>query len=110
MELAPAYNQTVADDVVVYLGLGSNLGDRVALLAAAVSRLEKGGLVREVALSSCYETDAVPAGGPAQPAYLNAVARAVTLLSAEDLLDACLRIEAALGRARPVGQVKAARS
>ena len=49
-----------------FLGLGSNLGDRRALLAAAVAALPDA-----VAVSPVYETD--PVGGPEQGAFLNLV-------------------------------------
>jgi len=91
----------------VYLGLGANLGDRAAAIADAVVRLQRAGLVHDVALSPLYETDAV-ADHP-QPPYLNAVARAVTGSPAPTLLAGCLAVEAALGRVRPAGAEKAPR-
>ena len=93
--------------VTVYLGLGANLGDRAATIAAAGARLQQAGLLREVALSPLYETDAV-ADEP-QPPYLNAVARGETDASAPALLAGCLAIEAQLGRVRPAGAPKAPR-
>jgi 2-amino-4-hydroxy-6-hydroxymethyldihydropteridine diphosphokinase len=85
---------------VVTLGLGANLGDRLASLGRAVDLLAEGG-VRATASSRVWETDAV--GGPAgQPAYLNAVIRAETELDALDVLAAANRVEAALGRTRDV--------
>ncbi len=92
----------------VYLGLGANLGDRAAAIAAAVARLQADGLVHDVALSPYYETDAV--AEESQPAYLNAVARARTAISAPALLAGCLAVEAALGRVRPAGRGKAPRA
>jgi len=93
----------------VYLGLGSNLGDRRALLGEAVRRLvEHGAIGPDVVRSALYETDAV-APEP-QPPYLNAVVRGRTSLSPEALLGACLRVEAELGRARPPGVEKAPRT
>jgi 23S rRNA (cytidine1920-2'-O)/16S rRNA (cytidine1409-2'-O)-methyltransferase len=99
---------TTVDGRVVYLGLGSNLGDRAARLAAAAKRLAADGVVRDVVLSPIYETDAV--SDEPQPPYLNAVARGVTGLGAAEVLAGCLRVEAALGRVRPEGVDKAARS
>jgi 2-amino-4-hydroxy-6-hydroxymethyldihydropteridine diphosphokinase len=84
----------------VTLGLGANLGDRLATLQAAVDALATAG-VRAVACSRVWETVAV--GGPSgQPAYLNAVVRASTDLSPEDVLAAAHRVEGALGRTREV--------
>ena len=53
----------------VALGLGANLGDRVAALQGAVDRIAP--LLADPAVSSVYET--VPVGGPEQPDYANAV-------------------------------------
>lgn len=78
----------------VYLGLGSNLGDRLAALRAAVSELAALGQL--AAVSSVYETE--PWGEPEQPLYLNACCRLDTLM-APDLLHAATRqIEQRLGR------------
>jgi len=93
--------------VTVYLGLGANLGDRAAAIVAAVARLQAASLLREVALSPLYETDAVAA--EPQPPYLNAVARAQADAPAPALLAGCLAVEAALGRVRPAGLHKAPR-
>ena len=77
----------------VYLGLGSNLGDRERNLAVALRRLEP--LVRIEAVSSLYETDPVPEG---QPPYLNAACRAVTGLQPRALLRHLQGVEHELGR------------
>ena len=84
--------------VVAFLGLGSNLGDRLANLQAAVDALQTEPGLRVTASSRVWET--VPVGGPPQPDYLNAVIRVVTDLSARDLLDVARRVEARLGRVR----------
>jgi 2-amino-4-hydroxy-6-hydroxymethyldihydropteridine diphosphokinase len=84
--------------VVAFLGLGSNLGDRLANLQAAVDALQAEPALRVVASSRVWET--TPMGGPAQPDYLNAVVRVETDLSARDLLDVARRVEARLGRVR----------
>ena len=79
-----------------YLGLGSNLGNRRALLQAAVEDLWTHG-VQATASSSVYETE--PVGEVLdQPAFLNACLRIETALGPEALLDACKAVEAALGR------------
>ena len=92
----------------VYLGLGSNLGDRAATILAARDALVASGTLDDARLSPLYETDAVAA--EPQPDYLNAVIRGTTTLGPERLLEACLRIEAALGRVRPAGVEKAPRA
>lgn len=81
----------------IYLGLGSNLGDRLANLSRAVEELAGRG-VRVVRSSRVYETD--PVGGPPQPQYLNAVVEVATDLEPEELLRVCLEVESELGRTR----------
>ena len=79
-----------------YLGLGSNLGDRRALLQAAVEDLWAHG-VQALAASSVYETE--PVGEVLdQPAFLNACLRIGTELGPEELLAECKRVESELGR------------
>jgi 2-amino-4-hydroxy-6-hydroxymethyldihydropteridine diphosphokinase len=84
----------------VYLGLGSNLGDRLATLQRAVDLLAAEPGLRVEASSRVWETD--PVGGPDQPDFLNVVIRVATDLEPLDLLAACNRTEAALGRVRDV--------
>jgi len=79
---------------VVYLGLGSNLGDRRRNLAVALRRLEP--LVRIEAVSSLYEAD--PVGPQDQPPFLNAVCRGVTGLPLRGLLRHAQEVERELGR------------
>lgn len=79
-----------------HLGLGSNLGDRRALLQAAVDGLAERG-VMAAASSSTYETD--PVGDVLdQPAFLNACLVVQTALEPDELLDAAKAVERALGR------------
>ena len=80
---------------LVYLGLGSNVGDRRAHLEAAIGRLAE--LGRITAQSSFYETEPV---GPPQPRYLNAVVRIGTLLSPRVTLQRLQAIEEQMGRIR----------
>ena len=80
------------------LSVGSNLGDRLGTLqrcAQAIARLPDTDVL---AISPVYET--APVGGPAQPAYLNAVLVIRTGLPPGDLLRAAHRIEVAFGRVR----------
>ena len=86
-------------DLEMFIALGSNLGDRAALLAAASSELTAGGDVVLHRASGLYET--APVGGPpGQGDYLNAVIAVRTDLPARELLARCLAIEARLGRRR----------
>jgi 2-amino-4-hydroxy-6-hydroxymethyldihydropteridine diphosphokinase len=79
------------------IGLGGNLGDRIANLRAAVDAIDRTPGVRVVARSSVYETAPI---GPPQPAYLNAAIAIDTTLSPRALLEALLYVERALGRER----------
>lgn len=76
-----------------FLGLGSNLGDRVGYLRGAVQAIPD-----RVAVSSLYETD--PVGGPEQGAYLNLVVQLSTSRSPRDLLELCRTLEAEAERVR----------
>lgn len=78
-----------------FLGLGSNLGDRLGYLKSAVAAIGDC-----VAVSGVYETD--PVGGPDQGQYLNVVAELDTSRSARDLLELCQALEASAERAREV--------
>lgn len=84
-----------------YVALGSNLGDRLALLRQARARLTGHPQVHAWHASPLYETD--PVGGPpGQERYLNAVVALTTSLPATALLDQALQVEAALGRTRAI--------
>ena len=96
----------------VYLSLGSNLGDRVALLRAAVTRL-RGGDLSVVAASPLYESEPWEEE-PGQteierPWFLNCVVEVETALSPRALLDRVQAVEAALGRVRLPGLTPEAR-
>jgi 2-amino-4-hydroxy-6-hydroxymethyldihydropteridine diphosphokinase len=82
----------------VVLGLGSNLGDRLANLQGGVDILCAEPGLGDVTVSPVYET--VPVGGPGQPDYLNAVLVAVTALPARAVLDRGLAAEQAAHRVR----------
>jgi 2-amino-4-hydroxy-6-hydroxymethyldihydropteridine diphosphokinase len=79
----------------VFVGLGSNLGDRELNLRRALERLEELGPVRA---SSFKETD--PVGVTDQPKFVNAAAELATDLPPRELLERLLEIERELGRDR----------
>lgn len=79
---------------IVYLALGSNLGDRLANLKQAIAALPP--QMEVTAKSSVYETP--PWGYEDQPKFLNQVIKAKTYLDAEPLLKHLKRLEVALGR------------
>ena len=80
--------------MIAYLGLGSNLGARLAALQAAAAALPPA--ARVLRASSVYETQ--PWGFTDQPAFLNQVLEVDTPLPPLDLLHALKDIEASLGR------------
>src|SRR5262249_3614978 len=83
------------NEVRAFLGLGSNLGDRLSNLRRAVELLAATDGIRVVRTSSVYETDPV---GPPQPDYLNAVAEVRTTLPPLELLSVALEVEHDLHR------------
>lgn len=81
------------------LGLGSNLGDRVANLQAALHELQLHPRMQLVRHSSFIET--APAGGPeGQDPYFNAAAHITTELTPQELVTELLAVEAKHGRVR----------
>ncbi|HEX6589852.1 MAG TPA: 2-amino-4-hydroxy-6-hydroxymethyldihydropteridine diphosphokinase [Longimicrobiales bacterium] len=81
---------------IVYLGLGSNQGEREAHLRDAVERLRA--VVDVDAVSSVYETE--PVGFRDQPDFLNIVVRAHTTLPPDELMQQLIAVERAMGRER----------
>lgn len=81
----------------IFLGLGSNLGDRLENLACALGHLAAGGVCIK-AVSSVYESRAILVED--QPDFLNCVTSVATSLGPEDLLDVCLQVEKQMGRVR----------
>lgn len=80
-----------------YLGIGSNLGDRLGYLQLAVDGLAATDGIEVVAVSAVYETDPV---GPEQPDYLNAVVAVDTTLTPHELLAVGQALEAEAERVR----------
>jgi 2-amino-4-hydroxy-6-hydroxymethyldihydropteridine diphosphokinase len=82
-----------------YLGLGSNVGDRLSHLRTAVATLRS--IDPALAVSSLYET--APVGGPpGQTWYLNLVVGMRTRSSPRQLLDLAHELERCAGRVRTV--------
>jgi 2-amino-4-hydroxy-6-hydroxymethyldihydropteridine diphosphokinase len=84
----------MSDSHTVYLGLGTNLGERRRNLMDAIERL--GECVDVETRSSIYETE--PWGYAEQPRYLNMVVRGRTHLAPLELLDRLKGIEEGMGR------------
>ncbi len=83
------------EPVVVYLGLGSNMGNRKDNLNKALDFLSQ--RLRIEKISSVYDTE--PVGNPNQPRFLNLVCRVYTTLAPKELLTLAKGIESKLGRA-----------
>ena len=86
---------TAKAPAMVYLGLGTNLGDRAENLRQALSLL--GEKVRIERTSAFYDTE--PVGYVDQPRFLNAACRGQTGLNPEQLFRFVKRIESGMGRA-----------
>ena len=82
----------------VVVSLGSNQGDRLAMLQGALDSLADTPDLELLSVSGVYETD--PVGGPRQPDYLNAVVVAQGPHSPRTLLERALAVEDAFDRVR----------
>ena len=87
------YNKHMA---IVYLSLGSNIGDRVGFIQQATSHLGMHTDINIVATSSFYESE--PWRMDSGNWFVNAIVQISTTLTPEALLDECQRIEQLLGR------------
>ncbi len=85
---------------IVYIGIGSNQGDRIANCKEAISRLGKLKEAKVLATSSFYETE--PVGELEQNWFINAAVKLETALSLRELFDSLQRIERQMGRQRSV--------
>jgi len=83
---------------VAFVALGSNIGDRSAMLAGARAALARLPGTRIVGQSSIEETE--PLGPIAQPHFLNQMVALETALAPRELLERLLAIEEAAGRKR----------
>lgn len=81
---------------VVYIGLGTNVGDRRSNLESAISRIAT--VMKVVRRSSIYQTE--PVGFKDQPDFWNMVIECSTDLPARQLMQELLRIEQEMGRVR----------
>jgi 2-amino-4-hydroxy-6-hydroxymethyldihydropteridine diphosphokinase len=97
-EIVQDYFKRFHEEHTVFIGLGSNMGDRERLLKKALKRIEK--LMTMQAASSVYETE--PVGYESQGWFLNMAIQGTTRLFPEVLLERLQDIEAALGRQRDI--------
>jgi len=94
MATQKATDEGAAFDCII--ALGSNLGDKAANIAAAITHLEEDGAVRVVARSRNFATD--PWGKLDQDWFVNACVAVETKLSPRELLVRCKAIEREMGR------------
>lgn len=87
--------------MTAFLGLGSNLGNRLAFLRGGRDTLVSRPGIELIRASGVYETEAV-GGPPDNPLFLNAALQVSTTLSPRELLQVCLSAEDDFGRSRPV--------
>lgn len=83
-----------------YLGIGTNIGNREENLKNVLSALNLLPTTKVTAVSNVYETE--PVGYLEQEDFLNIVVEIETDLTAQNVLGACLGIEAGLGRIRSI--------
>ena len=83
-----------------YLGVGTNIGDRMKNLQDSICALNLLPLTKVTDVSNVYETD--PVGYDNQDDFLNIVVEVETELNPDNLLGACLGIESGLGRVRTI--------
>ncbi len=83
---------------IAYVGLGSNIGDRLFYLQQSLKLLNRDPLISLMVSSRIYETE--PVGGPPQGQFLNAACSLQTSLPPVLLLRRLLRVEQELGRER----------
>ena len=86
--------------MIAYLGIGTNIGDRLQNLIDAVNALNLLPLTNVIQVSNVYETD--PVGYADQDDFLNIAVSVSTELPSQNLLGAALGIEAGMGRVRTI--------
>ena len=82
----------------IFIGVGSNLGDRKETIESAQQVFSQSLGIRLIRSAPLYETE--PVGGPAQGLYLNTVWEVETSLQPREILDLLLQIESQFGRNR----------
>ncbi|MDB9346107.1 2-amino-4-hydroxy-6-hydroxymethyldihydropteridine diphosphokinase [Nodularia spumigena CS-586/05] len=88
---------TTTKQTMSAIGLGSNLGDSLTILQAAIKNLDQISGITVKSQSSWYRTAPV---GPPQPDYLNGCAILAVELSPQELLETLLGVEQEFGRVR----------
>ncbi len=84
----------------VFLGLGSNIGDRLKFLSGAIQKISENESIKIVGISSVYES--IPLGPVNQNDYLNMVLKLETSLDVYGLFEFVKKIEKEIGRNKTV--------
>jgi 2-amino-4-hydroxy-6-hydroxymethyldihydropteridine diphosphokinase len=80
----------------VLLSLGSNVGNCVSHIRAAIHQLHVEGTVADLVVSRWYHTE--PVGYTSQPMFVNVAVAGTTALDTDELVRACKRVEESVGR------------
>ncbi|MBN1404948.1 MAG: 2-amino-4-hydroxy-6-hydroxymethyldihydropteridine diphosphokinase [Candidatus Omnitrophica bacterium] len=86
--------------VLVYLGIGSNIGNRRGYIKQAINKLRQTDGIKVLKVSSLIETE--PIGGPKQGKFLNGAIKIQTSLPPYRLLRELKKIEKELGRLKAI--------
>lgn len=92
----PAEPPPAPDALLVAIGIGANLGDRLATIRSALAGIER--IVDDLRVAPIFETE--PLSPIAQPDFLNTVALGRSRRTPEELLEELLAVERGLGRIR----------
>lgn len=88
----------ISEGTVAYIGIGSNLGDKISNCRCAIEQMSQLPGSQVSACSSLFKTE--PEGVTEQDWYINCVSQLTTVLSPFQLIKALLSIEHAMGRRR----------
>lgn len=98
MGLSPLGEESDMSREIVYIGFGSNLGDRLDFCDRAVTLLSLLPHSLVTGVSSLYETEPLPEHDPGPGWFLNGSVRLETDLTPQSLLEVCREVEKSLGR------------
>ncbi len=83
---------------IVFIGFGSNLGNRLDFCDRAVTLLSLLPHSLVTGVSSLYETEPLPENNPGPQWFLNGIVRLETDLAPQSVLEVCREVEKSLGR------------
>lgn len=86
--------------MIAYIGIGTNLGDRLANIKTAINHLRADEKIVSIVLSNLYETE--PIGYSEQPEFINGVIKVKTTFCLQDLFLFLKNIEKKMGRIKTI--------